>query len=86
MHELFEPGGGGFNLPGHMGKLEADNGMIDERLTEGAAFMGIFHSFFVANAGETKALDDDADAFMVEVRHYYYSIMLVLLCRASTSL
>ena len=55
-----------------MGKLEADDGMVDEWLAKGAAFVGILHSLFVAYAGETEALNDDADAFVIEVGHNYY--------------
>ena len=31
--------------------------------------MGVFDGFFVADAGEAEALDDDSYAFVVEVRH-----------------
>ena len=72
VYELLEPGGRSLNLASHVGKLEADDGMVDEWLAKGAAFMGILHGLFVADAGETEALNDDADAFVVEVGHNYY--------------
>ena len=70
VHERLEPGLGGFNLAGHVRELETDDGVVDERLTEGATLVCVFESFLVADARETEALDDDADAFMVEVCHY----------------
>ena len=44
--------------------------MIDEFCAEGAALVSVFYAFFVADAGEAEALDDYADAFVVEVCHY----------------
>lgn len=43
--------------------------MVDEFLAEGTALVCVFYGFFVADAGEADALDDDADALVVEVRH-----------------
>ena len=53
-----------------MGEFEADDRVVDQFLAEGAAFMGVLYGFFVADPGEADALDDDADSFVVEVRHY----------------
>lgn len=43
--------------------------------------MGVFYGLFVADAGEADALDYDAYAFVVEVRHddYYICISFQLL-------
>ena len=52
--------------------------MIDKWLTKGATFVSILHCFLVADAGEAEALDDDANAFMVEISHYNCLTILVL--------
>ena len=52
-----------------MRELEPNDGVVDKFLAEGAALVGVFYRFFVADAGEAEALDDDADAFVVEIRH-----------------
>lgn len=52
-----------------MGEFETDHRVVDEPLAECLSFVGIFDGFFVADAGETDALDDDADAFVVEIGH-----------------
>ena len=67
--QALEPAVGGFDLAGHVRELEADDGVVDEGLAEGAALVGVLDGFFVADAGEAQALDDDADALVVEVRH-----------------
>jgi hypothetical protein len=64
-------------LPCHVGQLEPDDGVVDELGAEGAALVGVFHALFVADAGEAEALDDYADAFVVEVCHYDW-VMLVM--------
>lgn len=69
MDERFEPGIRGFDLACHVRELEADDRVVDEFLAEGAALVGVFYGFFVADAGEADALDDDADSFVVEVCH-----------------
>jgi hypothetical protein len=67
--EVLEPVVRGLDLAGHVGELEPDDGVVDEFLAEGAALVGVLDGFFVADAGEAEALDDDADAFVVEVGH-----------------
>jgi len=52
-----------------MREFETDDRVLDKGFTEGTAFMCIFDGFFVANAGETDALDYYPDPFVVEVRH-----------------
>lgn len=52
-----------------MRELEADDGVVDELLAEGLALVGVLDGFLVADAGEADALDDDAHALVVEVRH-----------------
>ena len=63
-----------------MCEFEADDGVFDEFFAEGAAFVGVFYGFFVADSGEADALDYYADAFVVEVCHDdCRKIMLALL-------
>lgn len=57
-----------------MREFEPDDGVLDEFLAEGAALVGVFHGFFIADAREAEALDDDADAFVVEIRHDNYRL------------
>jgi len=77
VYEVLEPIVGGFDLAGHVGKFEADDGVVDEFLAERAALVGVFHGFFVADARETKALDNDADTLVVEVCHEDWIVGLV---------
>lgn len=46
--------------------------MVDELLAKRLTLVGVFDGLFVADSGETDALDDDANSFMVEVRHDDY--------------
>lgn len=69
--EILHPIIRGFDLAGHMCKLETNDGVVDQFLAEGAAFVGVFDRFFVANTREANALDDDADPLMIEVCHYH---------------
>jgi hypothetical protein len=57
-------------LARHVRELEADYWVVDKLSTEGAALMGVFYGFFVADAGEAEALDYYTDALVVEVCHY----------------
>ena len=75
--EVFQPVVGGFDLAGHVRELQANYGVVDEFLAEGFALVGVFHGFFVADAGEADALDYYADAFVVEVCHYYCYVDIV---------
>lgn len=43
--------------------------MVDQSLTECAAFVGVFHRFFVAYSRVSEGLDDDSDSLVVEVGH-----------------
>ena len=52
-----------------MSELQPDDGVADELLTEGAALVGVFDGFFVANSGEADALDYYSDTLVVEVCH-----------------
>lgn len=45
-----------------MGELEADDGVVDQALAKGLSLVRILDRFFVAHAGETETLDDDANA------------------------
>lgn len=69
MDQRFEPGVRGFDLARHVSQFEPDDGVLDEFLAERAALVRVFDGFFVADAGEAEALDDDAYAFVVEVCH-----------------
>ena len=52
-----------------MREFEADDGVRDQRDAKGAALVCVFDGFFVADSGEADALDNYADAFVVEVGH-----------------
>ena len=67
--QVLEPVIRGLDLAGHVRELEADDGVIDEFLAEGLALVRVLDALLVADAGEADALDDDADALVVEVRH-----------------
>lgn len=67
--DVFEPVVGTLDLAGHVCELEADDGVLEEGLAEGLALVGVAVGFFVADAGEAVALDDDAEALVVEVGH-----------------
>lgn len=69
MDDVFKPIVACFDLAGHVGELETNNGMVDETLAECFSLVGVFDRFFIADAREPDALDDDADAFVVEVCH-----------------
>lgn len=43
--------------------------MVDELFAESAAFVSVFHGFFVTDPREPDTLDDDTNAFVVEVCH-----------------
>ncbi len=67
--QRFEPGIRGLDLSRHVREFETDDRMVDEFGAESAALVGVFHAFFVADAGEAEALDDYANALVVEVCH-----------------
>jgi len=76
--EGLQPGVGSFDLPRHVRELETDNWVLDEFLAECPALVGVLYGFLVADAGEADALDDDTDAFVVEVRHDHFGEMLAM--------
>ena len=55
-----------------MSELEADYRVVNEAFAKCATLVSVFDRLLVADAGEAKALDDDADPFVVEVRHDHY--------------
>lgn len=59
-----------------MCELETDDWVLDQFFAEGAAFVGIFDGFFVADTGEAEALDNDTYTFMVEVCHDDYRLLV----------
>lgn len=67
--DVLEPVVRRLDLAGHVCQLETDDGVIDEPLAEGAALVGILDGLLVADTGEPDALDDNADALVVEVHH-----------------
>jgi len=64
-------------LSRHVRELEPDDGVVDEFCAEGAALVGVFHAFFVADAREAEALDDYADTFVVKVCHYDWALLVM---------
>jgi hypothetical protein len=69
---ILQPVVGRFDLASHMCKLQANNRMFYQFLAERFPLVGVFHGLFEAHARETEALDDDADPFVIEVRHNDY--------------
>jgi hypothetical protein len=67
--DALQPVVGGLDLARHMCELQADDRVVDEFLAEGLALVGVLDGLLVADAGEADALDDDAHAFVIEVRH-----------------
>lgn len=67
--DVLEPVVGGFDLAGHVCELHANDRVVDQTFAEGFALVGVFDGFFVADAGEADALNDDSDTFVVEVCH-----------------
>lgn len=63
----FEPGVRRLYLARHMCQFEPDDGMGDELLAESTPLVGVFDALFVADTGEANTLDDNANAFVVEV-------------------
>ena len=55
-----------------MSELEADYRVVDEAFAKGATLVSVLDRLLVADAGEAEALDNDADPFVVEVRHDHY--------------
>lgn len=76
--DVLEPRVRRLDLARHVGELEADDGVVDELLAEGAALGAVLYGFFVADAREAEALDDDADALVVEVGHDDWSVLVVI--------
>lgn len=60
-----------------MCEFHADDGVVDELLSECAAFAGVFDALFVADAAEAHGLDDDSDALVVEVCHYDFEALVL---------
>ena len=81
MNERFKPGIRGFDLTSHVSEFESDDRVVDEFLAEGATLVGVFDGLFVADAGEADALDDDADAFVVEVCHDDWGLLVLISAR-----
>ena len=67
--QVLEPVVRCFDLTGHVRQLETDDRVIDEFFAKGAALVGVFDGFFIADAGEAEALDDDPDPLVVEIGH-----------------
>jgi hypothetical protein len=69
VHQALEPSISSLDLARHLRELHADDGVVDELLAKGAALVGVLDALLVADARESHGLDDDADAFVVEVGH-----------------
>lgn len=69
MDDVLEPIVASFNLTGHMSELETDDRVIDKTFAKCLSLVGVFDRLFVADTRETDTLDNDADAFVVEVCH-----------------
>lgn len=67
--DILQPVVRGLDLAGHVRQLHPNDRMVNESLAKSAALVGIFDGLFVANARESKALDDNAQALVVEVHH-----------------
>ncbi|KAI6756405.1 hypothetical protein HG530_012141 [Fusarium avenaceum] len=67
--KVLEPVIRSLDLAGHVGKLHADDRVINKLLTKGASLAAVLDGLLVANTGESKGLDDDTHALMVEVGH-----------------
>ena len=52
-----------------MGELEPDDGVLDKLFAKGAAFICVLYRLLKADARESEALNDDANALVVEVGH-----------------
>jgi hypothetical protein len=52
-----------------VGELQPDDGVADEFLAEGAALVGVFDGFFVADSGKSDALDYYSNTLVVEICH-----------------
>jgi len=52
-----------------VGKLQANNRVVNQFLAERFPLIGVFDALFEADSRETEALDDDADPFVIEIRH-----------------
>lgn len=57
------------DLPRHVRQLEPDDGVLNQLLAKRPPLVGVLDRLLVADAGEAEALDDDADALVVEVGH-----------------
>lgn len=69
VNQVLHPIVRGFDLASHVCKLEADDGVVDELLAESAALVSVLDGLFVADAGETNALNNYAYPLVVEVCH-----------------
>ncbi len=74
--QILKPVVGGFDLTGHVCKLQPDDGVVYEFLAESAAFVSVLDGLFIADSGESNALNDYTNALMVEVGHNHWRSML----------
>ena len=68
----------GLDLASHVCEFHADDRVVDEAFPKRLALVRIFHRLLVADAGEAEALDDDADALVVEVGHDDFEPLVLL--------
>ena len=68
----------GLDLASHVGEFHADDRVVDEAFPKRLALVSVFHGLLVADAGEAEALDDDADALVVEIGHDDFEALVLL--------
>lgn len=76
--DALEPAAGGLDLAGHVGQLQSDDRVVDQALAERLALVSVLDGLLVADAREADALDDDADALVVEVGHDHSESLVLL--------
>lgn len=85
--DVLQPVVGGLDLPGHVGQLHADDGVVDQLLAECATLVGVLHGLLVADTGEADTLDDDTDTLVVKVGHdncNHVSYLFAMLLKEAT--
>lgn len=67
--QVLEPVVRSLDLPGHVGQLHLDDGVLNQLLAKRLALAGVADRLFVANTREPQGLDNDTHALVVEVGH-----------------
>lgn len=69
---------GGLDLASHVREFHADDRVVDEAFSKRLALVGVLHRLLIADAREAEALDDDADALVVEIGHDDFEPLVLL--------